>query len=139
VLIVRTTRSSAADGFKIEINDDTTDANYSGYVEWHYFDSGMGDQTPVNNRTIGYANAASAPSDEFAVYDITIYDYASTNKKKEIQVRGGQRAGTGSGDHYIYDCKAAWLSNSPVTKVEYTPVTGPNFAQYCVLLTWLEG
>lgn len=138
-IIARTDRAAAADGINIEINDDTTAANYSTYVEWHNFDSQMNDQTPASNRIFAYANGANAPANQFGVYDLVIYDYAATNKYKEFQSRGGQRIGTGTGDHYIYDAKGSWLSTSAITKVELTPVTGPNFVQYTRVTAWLEG
>lgn len=138
-IIARTDRVAGADGINLEINDDTTAANYSTYVMWHNFDSLWNDQTPASNITFAYANGANAPTGQFAVYDLTIYDYTSTTKNKEFQSRGGQRIGTGTGDHYIYDAKGSWLSNSAITKVELLPATGPNFVTGTRVTAWLEG
>jgi hypothetical protein len=137
-IIARTDRASGADGVNIEINDDTTGANYSIYVIWHNFDSQTNDQTPASNRTFCYANGNTAPAGQFAVYDLVIYNYASTTMYKEIQSRGGQRAGTGTGDHYLYDAKGSWLSMNAVTKVEFTPVNGPNFMEDTRVTIWIE-
>jgi hypothetical protein len=136
-IVARTNRAAAgSEGIQIEINDDTTGSNYAIYVEWHNFDSLMGDTTPASSRIVGYANAANSPTDEFCAYTLHIYDYNSSNKRKGLQCRGGQRIGTGTSDLFIYDAVGWWLSTSPITKIELTGANGGSFITNSRFTLW---
>ena len=135
---LRTNKNATYDGAAIELNDDTGN-NYDYLYQYGYYNSGARvEGLNGGPPAILYVNSANAPSNEFEGYEIWVYDYASTAKNKNIQIRGAHKTG-GSGLTYFYDSYITWHPSTPVaiTKIELT-LASDSFIAGSRVTAWLE-
>jgi hypothetical protein len=132
---VRTDRADTSDKLLLRINNVTTSGSYSGYISAHNH-SGVETSeeflaNTVTRLPVGYATAANAPASMFAEYEVTIPDFANTNKNKSFQIRGGGRFNTTTGNLQLFDGLGEFLSTAAITRLEFFPNIGTNFVQHC--------
>lgn len=125
----RTDRAAAGDSVKMILNNDTGN-NYVGWIQW----DGTTGKTEYNTARAPfefvYTTGNTAPANYFNNSEITLFDYANTNKYHSWQARGMQLAGTGTGVSFIYDAMGLYLSTTAISRITLLPVAGSNFKQY---------
>lgn len=128
---LRTNRSATFEAIKLRVNGDNTTGTYDSYLMFHNFDSNFNDEATVTGSipNILYADGSTAPANNFAGYEITFNDYASTIKNKIGQSRGGQQTVRNVNSLFIYDGVFLWHPASPaaITKLELITANGGNF------------
>jgi hypothetical protein len=129
IIDIRTDRAANSDGVKIKFNNDGGN-NYLGQIQWGGATPGWTQQSAAGAPMIfTYASANTSTANWFSNAEITIPDYANTNKYKSWQSRGMQMVASGA-NTWIYDSAGIWQSTSAISRVALTPEVGTNFKQY---------
>ena len=129
--IGRSTNASAADQVLLQMNGDTSSADYAFHQIYGNGTSAAADG--YGTGTLGGVSpairltGASATSGIFGVTVIDILDYTNTNKYKTVRTLNGYDS-NGSGEvHFV---SGLWLSTSAITSLNFIIQAGGNFAQY---------
>lgn len=124
----RTDVAALFDSIILQPNSDSTAANY--YTESVYY--GAAAVITQTNATVAgilldnAAVGASAPSNVTSGIEVTIYNYASTSKQREIQYNGGGRAGT-TGQMRTCVGSGFWLNTAnAISTLKFLPSAGTN-------------
>ena len=125
-VFARTNRADTLDYLQLQFNSDTG-SNYA----YHHMDGGggavgaFGLANHTNIRHI-YLPGGNATSNVFGVFNIDIFDYASTNKTKVSRALGSLDANT-SGN--ISFSSGLWNSTNAISTITLTPISGNSFVQ----------
>ena len=117
--------ADAADGYKIEINGDTTSGNYVGR---RLYGNGASASSDVQSNTnIPMANGNNATANTFGTLELYILNYTSANYKS-ISIDGANETNAGT----AYAALSAWIWNSTaaITSINLKSATANNFMQY---------
>lgn len=127
--IARSAWANVSDQCRIQVNGDTTAANYA-----IHFMRGDGSSATAegytsqgNWNTASAATGANAGANMFGAVVIDVLDYADTNKYKTMRSLGGNER-NGSGD--INLASSLWLQTSAINSISIKNVTGTNWVQY---------
>ena len=123
--IARTTRTGDDDGFRIELNGDTTAANYKN----HYL-GGNGASTYGGNDpeiVVPYIAASGAPANTFGVGVLDLLDYQNTNKYTTVKILGGNDA---NGVGWVGLDSGLWRNTAAVTSIKIQTNALGDFIQY---------
>lgn len=123
----RSDRAATSDAAKLSMNNDTGN-NYVGLIQWG---AGQTEQATAGAPTLfTFVPAASSPASWFNNSEITLFDYANTNKFHGWQARGMQTLTNSAGNYFIYDAMGLYLSATVVSRVTLYPNLGTNFKRY---------
>jgi hypothetical protein len=124
--IARTNRTEVDDGFWIQMNGDTTAANY----KYHYV-AGSGSITYGGNDpeiNVPYVAAANSSANIFGVGICDILDYRNTNKNTTVRILGGND-GNGAATWVALN-SGVWLNTAAVTSLKIKTNALGDFVQY---------
>lgn len=116
-----------SDQVNLKYNNDTGN-NYITRIQWA--GGNVEQNTAGGVYGVSYVTAASSPANWFSNFELTIPDYANTNKLKSWQSRGMQATTTGASALYIYDAMGMYLSTTAISRITLLPNAGTNFVQH---------
>jgi hypothetical protein len=127
--LAKTSRSAVNDYAKLEINGDTTVANYRSHTLNGDGGSAYAGTTANAIEIGGFPGNTNASMFGAGVLDFL--DYTNTNKYKTIRTLSGfnQNSATAATNWIGLD-SGLWMSSSAITSIKITPGTGPNFVEY---------
>ncbi len=132
--MLRSDAVATADGFYLRFNDDATIANYSSYTIRHSGTTGAVTATERRGATATgiehtlCAAAASSPTNYRSIFNIQIFDYASTSRIRMTLAQGAVYRGTATNDLINAQVSGLWTNIvDAISKVAIIPLTGPNF------------
>ena len=125
--LVRSNRSNAYDGMKMNFNSDTGN-NYA----WHYLYGDGTSATAAAGSTVGFIPLGDTAGDTatanvFGATIIDILDYKNTNKYKVSRTLGNY---DNNGSGFIGLFSGLWQSTSAISTITIIPYTGTAFKQY---------
>jgi hypothetical protein len=127
--LAKTSRAAVNDYAKLEINADTTAANYRSHT-LNADGASVYAGTAANATEIG-GFPGNTNASMFGVGILDFLDYTNTNKYKTIRMLDGfDQNSASTGAAYVALESGLWMSSSAITSIKITPGTGPNFVQY---------
>lgn len=130
VFSARSTRAATTDVPIMTINGDAGNNYAYQRVSFTGAVVGAAEASGIAFVNIGLMAGNTATAGYFSVHDILIMDYASANKDKQILITNYCANAFAAGNRSTYFIGADWKTLAAVTRVTFTPNTGPNLAQY---------
>ncbi len=126
VMYVRTDRATTFDQIAVRFNSDTG-ANYDFLVSQISHSGVLATAETIATNAIQILCVGdTAPADVFSGHEMIIPDYAGANEKS-FRVIGERKVAESTGSLHIVDGAGWWRNTDPITKIDLTPLVGPNF------------